>query len=154
MKIYNLPRLLETSGDGVYRLGPDELKTGAVELLYARLGPKEAGRAHSTPTGKAEIICVIKGAMRVERAGSAFTVSAGEAFFSGAGPAFTFSNPSDSEAAYISAAGHINGTTQPPKDLPTPPDKPGAHTAPHAAPKAAVEASEFDITRDETGAID
>lgn len=154
MKIYNLPRLCEPSGNGVYRLGPDELKTGAVELLYARLGPKETGRAHSTPTGKAEIICVIKGAMRVERAGSAFTVSAGEAFFSCAGSAFTVSNPSESEAAYISAAGHINDATQTPTDPPTPPDKAGAHTAPYAAPEAAVEAPEYDITRDETGAID
>jgi len=154
MKIYNLPRLSEPSEDGVYRLGPDELKTGAVGLLYGRLRPRETGRTHSTPAGKAEIICVIKGSMHVVCTGSAFTVSAGEAFFSGAGSAFTFSNPAQSEAAYISAAGCVNDAAQPPKDVCTTPDKPEAQAADGAAPEAAVETPEFEITRDDTDAVD
>jgi len=161
MKIYNLPRLSEPSADGIFRLGPDELKTGAVGLLYGRLGPKESGRIHSTPDDKVEVVCVIKGTVRVERDNRSFSVSVGEAFFSQAGSVFTFSNPFESEAAYISASGKLNRTVEPSKDRqPVQTDAndddsamqaPVVHNTPH---EAIAEAPEYDITRDDTDPID
>lgn len=151
MKIYNLHRLVEPSPEGVYRLGPKELHTEAVELVYGRLRPKETGRIHSTPAGTEEIICVVKGSMRVNCAKSAFTVCTGEAFLAKEAESLTFANPGESETIYISAVGRLSGIESPVKPV-KPPAAPGPSIA--AAAKPTVETPEYEITRDDIDTAD
>lgn len=145
MKIYNLHRLADSSPDGAYLLGPKELHSETVELLYGRLRPKETGHSHATPAGVEEIICVIKGSMLVNHAKSAFTVCTGEAFLSKERTGLTFANPGDSETIYISAIGRLNGPTPTAKTV-----KPNDPPSIAAAPQAIVDTPEYDIIRDDT----
>lgn len=149
MKIYNLNRLIDSSPDGVYRLGPRELLSEAVELLYGRLRPKETGHIHSTPAGTEEIICVIKGSMLVSHAKSAFTVCSGEAFLSKERTSLTFANTGDSETVYISAIGRLNGPAAPAKTV-----KPNDPPSIASAPQTIVDTPEYDITREDVETLD
>lgn len=151
MKIYNLHRLAEPSPDGIYRLGPKELHTETVELLYGRLRPKEAGHIHSTPAGAEEIICVVKGSMRVNCAKSVFTLCTGEAFLSKEAASLTFTNPGESETIYISTTGRLSGAQPSAKSDRPPAAFPQADPTITAAatPQTSVDTPEYDITRDD-----
>ncbi|OGQ59246.1 MAG: hypothetical protein A3J24_10230 [Deltaproteobacteria bacterium RIFCSPLOWO2_02_FULL_53_8] len=152
MKIYNLNRLAEPSPDGTYRLGPKDLHTEAVELLYGRLRPKETGRIHTTPIGIEEIICVVKGSMHVNCAKSAFTVCTGEAFLSKEGGSLTFTNTGESETIYITTSGRLSCAHPAARPIKPPAPQAGIPAATTAEP--IVDAPEYDITRDDSNTVD
>ncbi len=102
MKIYKLPQLADAGPGNEFRLGPD-LDTDSVYLLYGRLRPGETARRIVTAEGAEEIICVIKGTVKVLHGNSTFTVTAGEAFVSRKPQTFTLDNAGPDEAIYISA---------------------------------------------------
>ncbi|MDP2688488.1 MAG: hypothetical protein Q8P48_00105 [Deltaproteobacteria bacterium] len=143
MKIYNLPRLAETSPNGEYRLGPAEADTGSVYILYGRLRPGEADHKLALPEGHEEIICVIKGEITVSCGKKSFTVSAGEAFNPGPAKTLSLDNAAEGEAIYISARGcPARGEAKP-----EPAGKPSPETQPRARDEKAEE-DEFEITND------
>ncbi|MBI5810073.1 MAG: hypothetical protein HZB21_02635 [Deltaproteobacteria bacterium] len=170
MKIYKLPNLAESSPEGVYSLGEDELKASSVYLTYGRLLPKETGRKVLPHDGYEEIIYIVKGSVRVNHGkGGAFTLGAGEAF--GPKGACSLDNLSDAEAAYIAAGGRTGDAPadearRAPLDAASPAGK-AAHgiakvplfskegageiIEPSPAVKKAVpEEEEFEITREDT----
>src|SRR5574340_12020 len=102
MKIYKLPHLADANQNNEYRLGPD-VDTDSVYLLYGRLRPGEAARSVTTAEGAEEIVCVVKGTIKVKAGSSVFTVTAGEAFISRKPQTFTLDNAGREEAVYISA---------------------------------------------------
>ncbi len=104
MKIYRLPQLAESNpGSSEYYLGPGEIETDALYLIYGRLRPRETGRKITTAEGAEEILCVIKGAIKVKCGNNSFTVTAGEAFLSKKAQTISLDNPGAEEAIYISA---------------------------------------------------
>lgn len=152
MKIYKLPLLAEQSPGNVYRLGREEIHTDAVDLLYGRLRPGETGRTVVAPPDREEIICVLKGRVRVRCARSAFTAGTGEAFYVKEGAVFTFDNPDNAEAVYIIAGGRADLTAARKKTA-----------APPLAPEAVAqsqpaqidrEETEYDITKDDPDTVD
>ena len=151
MKIYKLPVLAESSSEGVYFLGPEDIKSQAVYLLYGRLRPKETGRAATPKDGCEEIVYLVKGSMRVRCGKSSFSVSAGEAFHYGG--TYYLDNPGEEEAVYIAAGGgNANRRMK---------ESPAEASAPHPAQAqetpgdyaAAKEPADNDfiITRDDAG---
>ncbi|MBI5491690.1 MAG: hypothetical protein HY893_02030 [Deltaproteobacteria bacterium] len=105
MKIYKLPQLAELSPENEYRLGKEELATSSVYLLYGRLRPKESSKKLTVAEGSDEIICVVKGNIKVRCGKTVFSVGPGEAFHSKAAQSFLLDNLGDEEAVYIAAGG-------------------------------------------------
>lgn len=151
MKIYKLPQLAELTHLGEYRLGPDDLNTQAVHLIYGRLRPKETARKISAAEGYEEIVCVIKGNLRVKYGKTIFMLSAGEAFHSKDAQTLVIDNMGDEEAVYISAGGRAL------KEANAAADKAGKASSAQTAPaeeriqdEAAEVESEFVITEDDS----
>lgn len=107
MKIYKLPQLAELSPDSEYRLGKEDLGASSVYLLYGRLRPKESSKKLTLAEGGDEIICVVKGKIKVRCGKTVFTVGPGEAFHSKAAQSFLLDNIGDEEAVYIAAGGCV-----------------------------------------------
>lgn len=151
MKIYKLPLLAETSSEGVYFLGPEEIKSQAVYLLYGRLRPKETGRAVTPKDGCEEIIYLVKGRMRVRCGKNSFSVNAGEAFHYGG--TYYLENPGDEEAVYIAAGGGDanrrvkEGLAEGPVERPAQAQEPAAEYTAAQGPAD----NDFIITRDDAG---
>ncbi len=108
MKIFKLPQLLESSTDGEYCLGFRDLNSHAVYLLYGRMRPNESGRRIAPGRGHEEIVYVVDGRLRVKNTTSSFMVSSGEAFHIRDDEVFFLENPTQREAIYIIAGGHIS----------------------------------------------
>ncbi|MFQ5735298.1 MAG: cupin domain-containing protein [Thermodesulfobacteriota bacterium] len=104
MKIYKLPMLADSGPSGEYRLGPEEAATDSVYILYGRLRPGETNHKTSLPEGHEEIICVVKGTLRVTCCKRTFDVSAGEAF-NPRTSTISLDNAGEGEAIFISARG-------------------------------------------------
>jgi len=137
MKIYKLPNLADANHNNEYRLGPD-LDTDSAYLLYGRLRPGEAARSITTAEGAEEIICIVKGTVKVKAGNSVFTVTAGEAFISRKPQTFTLDNAGREEAVYISAGARAVSSEK--KD--TPSEKPaGPDVKAQVPPAAPAEAS-------------
>ncbi len=152
MKIFKLPQLAELSDNGEYLLSSQDLGSASAYMLYVRLRPREAARKVSTQDGHEEIIFLLKGSMRVRSGKSAFTVSAGEAFFSKEAHPFYLDNPGDEEAVYIAAGAKTDGKSQESETVKAGAAK--AHPAAddlHALNNAVeeTEEDEFEITQDE-----
>ncbi|MBI5902945.1 MAG: hypothetical protein HZB84_05625 [Deltaproteobacteria bacterium] len=143
MKIYKLPKLAELRPDGAYRVGSEDAGAGAVYLVYGRLRPKEASKKITTAEGCEEIICVVKGNMRVRCGKAAFTVNSGEAFRSAAGQTFLLDNLDDEESIFIAAGGPavMKEGVKAPLDAEKPVEL--------EACGLAEEEAEFDIVRDD-----
>ncbi|MBI1912560.1 MAG: hypothetical protein HYS21_11240 [Deltaproteobacteria bacterium] len=105
MKIYKLPQLAEMSPEGSFFLGPEELHSGAVYLLYGRLRPKESSKKFTPREGHEEIVCVIKGNLKIKCGKSSFSVGTGEAFHCKEAQTFLVDNLDDEEAIFIAAGG-------------------------------------------------
>lgn len=125
MKIYKLPQLAELNPEGEFLLGPDEISTKAVYLLYGRMRPKETSRKLAPIDGHEQIICVIKGNIRAKCGKASFHVSAGEAFHSSS--PLVLDNMGDVEAIYIAAGGRSEAASaavhkeEPAKETPVQP---------------------------------
>lgn len=144
MKIYKLPQLAELSPNNEYSLGPGELG-GSVYLTYGRLRPNETSKRLSPGEGREEIICILKGSIRIKSGKTSFTVGAGEAFHSKDAQVFLLDNLGDEEAVYI-AAGGVSPTALTPDA-----DKPEAKTEEAETTAAAkVDDEEYDITMDDS----
>lgn len=144
MKIFKLPQLAELSENGEYCLGPEELNT-SVYLLYGRLRPNEASRKIAAQAGSEEIICVVKGSIRVRCGKTSFSASSGEAFLL-KDQTFYLDNLGDDEAIYIAAGGkaEARGYVKIPKEpLKETPAIKAAQTA------EAPSEDDFEITQDD-----
>lgn len=142
MKIYKLPQLAELNPNNEYSLGPGELG-GSVYLTYGRLRPKETSKRLSPGEGREEIICIIKGSIRIKSGKTSFTVGAGEAFHSKEAQVFLLDNLGDEEAVYISAG------SASPRVVTTVADKPEGKTE-EAETVAETEGEEYEITMDDS----
>ncbi len=120
MKIYNLPRLAESNANGEYCLGTQETGTGSVYILYGRLRPGETSHKMALPEGHEEIICVVKGRIRVNCGKRSFNVETGEAFNPGISSQLSLDNVGDGEAIYISARGCAGADAEKPAPEPGP----------------------------------
>lgn len=107
MKIYKLPQLADSSPSSEYRLGPENSSAGSVYMVYGRIRPGTAARKVECAAGREEIICVVKGALSVQKGRSSFQVSAGEAFNALPGETLYLESAGGEEAVYI-AAGSLN----------------------------------------------
>lgn len=105
MKIYKLPQLAEMSPEGSFFLGPEEIHSGAVYLLYGRLRPKESSKKFTPREGHEEIVCVIKGNLKIKCGKSSFSVGTGEAFHCKEAQTLLVDNLDDEEAIFIAAGG-------------------------------------------------
>lgn len=105
MKIFRLPELADLNPDGDILLGPTELGSEAVSLLYGRIPPGSSPRRVSAGTGRDAVLFVVSGKLRVAIGTHSFTVGAGEAFGIDGSAEACIENPSDREAAYMLAAG-------------------------------------------------
>lgn len=143
MKIYKLPQLAELNPNNEYSLGPGELG-GSIYLTYGRLRPRETSKSLSPGAGREEIICIIKGSIRVKSGKTSFTVGAGEAFHSKEAQVFLLDNLGDEEAVYI-AAGGVSPTVLTPDA-----DKPEARAEEAETPAAKVDEDEYEITMDDS----
>lgn len=152
MKIYKLPTLADASPNGEYCLGPEEAQTSSAYVVYGRLRPGQTGHRLALHDGHEEIICVVKGTMRVRCGKKSFEVSAGEAFNPGTGADVSMDNTGQCEAIFISAravacapAGRAAAPQRPAApQAPEPPRPPRPEQAAHAEPAQ----SEFEITND------
>lgn len=153
MKIYKLQNLAELEENGEYRLGKEELNSGAVYLVYGRLRPGEKGRKVVPEQGHEEIICVLKGSLKVRYGKTAFTVTPGEAFHSTAAQGVTIDNIGEEEAVFIASGGRHtqeDGVTPKPKAAEA---QPPADTARNPETVEAKEEEQFEITRDDSTEI-
>ncbi len=107
MKIFKMPELSEAGGGSDYLLGPEQLKSNSLYLLYTRLHPGEAERAISAKDGHEEILYVVKGNINVKNGRSAFQISSGEAFQLKANDKYLLENSGDKEAVFITAGSHL-----------------------------------------------
>lgn len=144
MKIYKLPQLSDNP-ENEYCLGPEELGS-SVYLTYGRLRPKETAKKVSPAEGGEEIICVLKGSIRVKSGKTSFSVTAGEAFHSKEAQAFLFDNLTDEEAIYIAAGGASFRS----KALAKPEPQAVKAETHIVEPKMAMEEDEFEITSDDS----
>lgn len=103
MKIYRMPQLAESSPGGACILGPSELDSNAVYLVYGRLLPKETGRAITPKEGFEEVLYLAKGSVTARQGKKSFPVSAGEAFL--VKDSVSLDNNGADEAVYITAGG-------------------------------------------------
>lgn len=143
MKIYKLPQLADQNPDGEFTLGPDELSTNAVYLLYGRLLPKGSKKI-APKEGHEDIVFVLKGLVKVRCGKSTFGVGAGEAFHSSG--EITLDNAGAEEAAYIIAGGRSSGVPGTAKKEPSREDvKPEEQAA-----AKEDEDGGFEITRDDS----
>ncbi len=143
MKIYKLPQLAELNPNNEYSLGPGELG-GTVYLTYGRLRPRETSKRLSPGKGREEIICILKGSVRIKSGKTSFTVGAGEAFHSKDAQVFLLDNLGDEEAVYIAAGG-----VSPTEVLTPDADKPEDKTE-EAETVAETEGEEYEITMDDS----
>lgn len=148
MKIYKLPHLADANQNNEYCLGPD-LNTDSVYLLYGRMRPGEAARSVTTAAGAEEIICVVKGTVKVRTGNSVFTVTAGEAFISTKPQTFTLDNAGQEEAIYISAGARAVS----PEKKGTPSEKPSEPGVGKAQTAAPAEESSLSKAEDEADYI-
>jgi hypothetical protein len=107
MKIYKLPQLAESSPEGGYLLGPEDLMTDAVYLSYRSIPPRGPEAMIPAKDGFEEVVYVLKGSVRVSCEKSEFSATAGEAFHPKG--AIRLDNPGDGEAVYIVAGGRARG---------------------------------------------
>ncbi len=105
MKIYRLPELAELSLEGDILLGPDELGTDAVSVLYGRIAPNGQPKKVSAGAGRDAVLFVVDGKLKVTQGRHTFDVSAGEAFCIEGLSVACIENTSDREAAYMLSAG-------------------------------------------------
>ena len=152
MKIFKLPQLAELSDNGEYLLSSQDLGSASAYMLYGRLRPREAARKVATQDGHEEIIFMLKGSMRVRSGKSAFTVSAGEAFFSKEAQPFYLDNPGEEEAVYIAAGAKTGGKRTESETVKAGaakahPVADGLHALNNAVEE--TEEDEFEITQDE-----
>ena len=114
MKIFRLPQLTESAGGGEFRLGPDELSTDSIYLVYGRLCPGESGRVIEAGGSGEEVVCVTKGKILVKGDSFDFKVAEGEAFrLNGNGPLRVVNTADDEEAVYIICGGEAAGAAPP-----------------------------------------
>lgn len=142
MKIYKLPQLAELNPNNEYSLGPGELG-GSVYLTYGRLRPKETSKRLSPGEGREEIICILKGSIRIKSGKTSFTVGAGEAFHSKEAQVFLLDNLGDEEAVYISA-----GSASPRATADE--EKPECKTEEAETAAVETEGEEYEITMDDS----
>lgn len=136
MKIFNLPQLADIAPAGDYTLGPDELGSDSVSMLYARLRPNGTSRTVGAEAGTEALVLVLKGKVKVTRKKSSFTAASGEAFHICEGTEFTLENPGTEEAVFVAATGRVNASAGSGGDAPAggpAPEKTPRETAP--APK-------------------
>ncbi|HDH28888.1 MAG TPA: cupin domain-containing protein [Euryarchaeota archaeon] len=105
MKIFNLHGLAEES-EGEYVLGLKDLHTHAVYIVYGFLAPGETGRKVLPGKGHEEILCAVKGEVRVKTPGETFTLKSGEAVHVKEEDEWTLENTGDETVFYILAGGH------------------------------------------------
>lgn len=108
MKIYRLPQLADLTPERDYLLGPEELGTETITMLYGRLRPGEEGKTVSAGPEKEALLLVLKGSINVQIKKCTFEVSPGEAFHLTGTDEFTLRNADDHEAVYIVASGCCN----------------------------------------------
>lgn len=156
MKIYKLPQLADSNPSSEYRLGPENSSAGSVYMVYGRIRPGEGARKIACAAGHEEIICVVKGAVSVQKGKSSFTVTAGEAFHAAEGETLYLETVGSDAAVYM-AAGSLNAAAARPAQA----EKRVAAPAPEAVEEApdfedAEDAEdEFEITtEDEPGPED
>lgn len=147
MKIYKLPKLAELQPDGAYRVGSEDAGASAVYLVYGRLRPREASKKITTAEGCEEIICVVKGNVKVRCGKAAFTVNSGEAFRSPAGQTFLLDNLDDEESIFIAAGGPSTAKEGVKRPVQTPLN--AEKLVEIEACGLAEEDAEFDIVRDD-----
>lgn len=147
MKIYRLPQLAESTPEGTYCLGFEDLNTRSVYMLYGRLRPNESARKVIPAEGTEEIICVIKGSLKVKSARASFSVLAGEAFHLKESETFILDNTGDEEAVFIAAGGRCRAGT-PLLDKQEPKQDTATAVAVVAVETPSKEEPEFIITRD------
>ncbi|MBI5642950.1 MAG: hypothetical protein HY954_05690 [Deltaproteobacteria bacterium] len=147
MKIYKLPQLAELNPNNEYCLGPDI--DSSIYLVYGRLRPNEPSRKIAPAQGKDEIVCVIKGSIRVRCGKSTFSVGPGEAFHSKDAQVFTIENPGDEEVVYIAAGSAPIGQDQ---AAPSKCDAEKTAIKPEETPEESKEEDddEFEITSDDS----
>lgn len=142
MKIYRLPQLAESTPEGTYCLGFEDLNTCSVYMLYGRLRPNETAHKVVPAEGTEEIICVIKGSLKVKTGRSTFSVLAGEAFHLKESETVILDNTGDEEAVFIAAGGRCRSGT-PLQDKKEPKQETAA-----VVETPLKEEPEFTITRD------
>ena len=142
MKIYRLPLLAELNPNSECSLGPDEIG-GTVYLTYGRLRPKETSKSLSPGAGREEIICVLKGSIRVNSGKTSFTIGAGEAFHSKEAQVFLLDNVGDDEAVYIAT-----GAVSPPASQ-ADAVKPESRTEEAETVAGALDVEEYEISMDD-----
>lgn len=153
MKIYNLPALADATPNGEYVLGPDEAQTSGAYIVYGRLRPGQTGHRVSKDHGHEEIICVVKGELKVRCGKKNFDVSAGEAFNPGAGAELTMDNTGPGEAIFISARSRAcaSGEKDEPARKETAPsgaEEPATQPEPDETHHDEPDENEFEITND------
>jgi len=79
MKTYDLKRLAKKEEEKEYVLGLKDLQTHAVYMIYGILNPGDKERKVHPGKGHEEILCIIKGAVKVESQNETISLSEGEA---------------------------------------------------------------------------
>jgi len=152
MKIYKLPTLADATPNGEYVLGPDEAHTSGAYIVYGRLRPGQTGHRLTIEEGHEEIICVVKGEMKVRCGKKNFDVSAGEAFNPGS-PEVTMDNTGPGEAIFISARsracslGEKDGHARK-EAAPSEPEEPASRPEPEQTHRDEPDQNEFEIIND------
>ncbi|HBG47294.1 MAG TPA: hypothetical protein DDW94_09955 [Deltaproteobacteria bacterium] len=143
MKIYRLPQLADSAQDGTYLLGPHELHSRAIYMVYGKLRPGETPKKLAPENGTEAIIFVLKGNMKTKTGKTAVSVGPGEAFHLKGPDIYYLESAGAEEAVYIEAGGNVVAGFEPMAIKP--PEVPQAEPAPQ---KAAQEEPEFIITRE------
>ncbi len=113
MKIFRLPQLTESTGGGEFCLGPEELSTDSVYIVYGRLCPGESNRLIESRETAEEVVCVTKGKLLVSDGAFDFKVGEGEAFCLSGNSPLKVANPADDEeAVYIICGGDAAGASE------------------------------------------
>ncbi|MBI5586855.1 MAG: hypothetical protein HY889_00635 [Deltaproteobacteria bacterium] len=147
MKIYKLPQLADSTPTSEFRLGPENSSAASVYLVYGKIRPGEAARKVACAAGHEEIICVVKGALKVKHGRSSFSVTAGEAFHAKEADTLYLENTGIDEAVYL-AAGAL--TAKPGAVAkPVPKEENSAAGEAVSATAAPPEEDEFEITADD-----
>lgn len=102
MKIFRLDALSEAADGKGCSIGPDELKSASVYLLYCKLAPNAAPKELRGDDGE-KVVYVVKGSLDARKGGSRFRVSSGEAFHLKENETILLENTGDKEAALIAA---------------------------------------------------
>lgn len=136
MKIFRLPQLVDASCDGTFRVGAEG---STVYMLYGRIRQGESGRKAGS-AGADEIICVIKGAVKVRAGKTSFIAGPGEAFC--ARGEVSIENACSDDAIYLAAGSTAQAA--PERKAPSEAER----TEPKKEAPPVEEEREFIITRD------